>query len=447
MKILLCGTHPQQCNAYARLTHALADGLSLTEGVEVVVFGFQNNPDVSSKRRALDPSVTVIDAQALDRGGQGFGLSHLPFVVSKHRPDCIVVINDAYVIAKALDVLSLHAVTTPLIAYLQLVYECLRPSVVSSLNRCAAVVASSDRWTRHLAEQGVTTPTYTVGRGVDPVAVYPVPQDIARRFLRMSEDEFVVLNLNRNTLRKRWDVCMAAWARVVVHYTKMGGRYPRLLVGADISGAWDLLYVYSQELIRNGVEPEVGLKHIMRLGAGHTLSDFQVNALYNASDVGVSIGDGHGFGMCAVEHGAVGRPVVASAVGGHVANLREDAVILVPARVVTYVDGGRIDGGGRAEIVAANDVADALIGLMSDPGRCERLGATAQRSAPRWSTVVADMLRVIQLTVSARPVPSLPEEPNDPPFTRVQQQELDRLAHGLQVSLQKLCARSAKEVS
>jgi hypothetical protein len=31
---------------------------------------------MSSKRRPLDPSIVVIDAQALIEGGQGFALSH-----------------------------------------------------------------------------------------------------------------------------------------------------------------------------------------------------------------------------------------------------------------------------------------------------------------------------------------------------------------------------------
>lgn len=415
------------------------------EGVEVIVFGFQNNAEVTSKRRPLDPSVRVIDAQALDRGGQGFGLNHLPYLAAKHLPDCIVVINDVYVISKALDMLALHAISTPVVAYLHLVYDCLRPSVAASLNRCAAVVACSERWTAHLEEQGVTVPTYTVGRGVDSASLYPVPQDIARRFLRMSEDEYVVLNLNRNTVRKRWDVCMAAWARVVTHYLKVGGRYPRLLVGADLSGAWDLLYVYSQELSRNGVDQEAGMKHIMRLGTGHMMSDFQINALYNASDVGVSVGDGHGFGMCAVEHGAVGRPVVVSAVGGHLDNVRPDTAIMLPPKTVTYVDGGRIDGGGRAEIVDVADVADALITLMNDKARCERLGAAAQRHAPDWSAAVSDLARVLRLVTAEASVPrnDAPAD-QDAPLTRVQRKELDRLARGLLPSLQKLCAHAPR---
>jgi hypothetical protein len=87
---------------------------------------------------------------------------------------------------------------------------------------------------------------------------------------------------------------MAAWAKVVAHHTKTGGRFPTSW-SAPTFRSVDLLYVYSQELVRNGVDPDVGLKHIMRLRGQASLSD-QVNALYNASDVGLSIGDGYGSG-------------------------------------------------------------------------------------------------------------------------------------------------------
>jgi hypothetical protein len=50
--------------------------------------------------------------------------------------------------------------------------------------------------------------------------------------------------------------------------------------------------------------------------------------------------------MNAVEQAAAGRPVVASAVGGHIDNLRADAAVLVPAKVSAFVDGSRIDGAG-----------------------------------------------------------------------------------------------------
>jgi hypothetical protein len=62
MKVLIAVlTHTSA--TYARLTHALAEGLRALDGFEVVVFGFQNIGDMSSKRRPLDPSIVVIDAQ------------------------------------------------------------------------------------------------------------------------------------------------------------------------------------------------------------------------------------------------------------------------------------------------------------------------------------------------------------------------------------------------
>jgi hypothetical protein len=85
---------------------------------------------------------------------------------------------------------------------------------------------------------------------------------------------------------------MAAWAKVVAHHTKIGGTVPR--GRRRHLRSVDLLYVYCRSSSER-VDPDVGLKHIMRLG-GDIAVRFQVNALYNASDVGLSIGDGYGSG-------------------------------------------------------------------------------------------------------------------------------------------------------
>jgi hypothetical protein len=121
---------------------------------------------MSSKRRPLDPSIVVIDAQVLIEEVRASPVP--PPVRRRHRPDCVVVINDAYVIAKAL--MSGPAQYHHPVAYLQVVYECLLPVHREQPESMLGGRRVSDRWSAHLTQQGGTVPVFTVG-GVDPAAI------------------------------------------------------------------------------------------------------------------------------------------------------------------------------------------------------------------------------------------------------------------------------------
>jgi glycosyltransferase involved in cell wall biosynthesis len=443
MRVLFCGSHPDNCNGYSKVTHAMVQGLALDHGVEVVLFGFSHFKDVDDKgghRRSLTgiPNITVLDAFELEgRKGQGYGFSHLRLAVHEHRPDVVLVYNDINVVARVVDALQ-GGCGVPVMAYIDLVYKGIRPACIAALNRCVSVVGYSPRWAAHLVEQGVTVPVYYAGHGVDRDIIYPIPRHLARTFYGLDDQDFIALNMNSNIVRKRWDVCLGAWARVVADYHTNGGPFPKLVVNANLTGAWDLLHVFALELKEAGVDVPTGMKHIVPVASGHTLSDFQVNALYNAADVGISVGDGEGYGLCAVEHCAVGRPVIASAVGGHLDNLRPDAAILIPPACRYHVDGSRIDGGGVAEIVSVTDVADALLRLKHDvEGVRRRARLAAESPTPGWKVAVSDMHHALFTTVQTLCTKDpTPPEATPPDAHRVK--ELESIAHALREVIAKI---------
>jgi glycosyltransferase involved in cell wall biosynthesis len=385
------------------------------------------------------PGVTVLDAFKMDSGkGQGFGFSHLRGVVAEHRPDIVLVHNDINIVARVVDALQGGSTGVPVMAYIDLVYRGIRPACVSVLNRCVSVVGYSPRWAAHLVDQGVTVPVYHAGHGVDRDIIYPIPKKLARAIFSLNEDDFIVLNMNTNITRKRWDVCMGAWALVVADFMSNGGPFPKLVINANLTGAWDLLHVYAMELKDAGVDVQAGMKHIVPVASGHTLSDFHVNALYNAADVGLSVGDGEGYGLCAVEHVSVGRPVVASAVGGHLDNLKSDSVTLIPPSCRYHVDGSRVDGGGVGEIVAVPAVASALLRLRHDiKGTVRKARLATETPVPGWKVAVSDMHHALSATVGAwaEAVPELPEVP--PPASK-SVIELENIAHALREVIAKI---------
>lgn len=86
--------------------------------------------------------------------------------------------------------------------------------------------------------------------------------------------------------------------------------------------------------------------------------------------------DAEGFGVIFLEAQAVGRPVIAGRSGG-------SPEALLPGETGVLVDGDDVD-----------DVADAIIGLLSDPARATRMGLAGRRFVEEqhdWDRIVTDL--------------------------------------------------------
>jgi glycosyltransferase involved in cell wall biosynthesis len=72
----------------------------------------------------------------------------------------------------------------------------------------------------------------------------------------------------------------------------------------DIQGIW-----------RNEVFPEYYNRLICIDSSSGTMTDSIINELYNIADIGINTSDGEGFGLCQLEHLALGKPQVVTDVG------------------------------------------------------------------------------------------------------------------------------------
>jgi hypothetical protein len=233
---------------------------------------------------------------------------------------------------------------------------------------------------------------------VDKDLVYSIPKELARRVYNIPKDHFVVLNINKNNIRKRWDVCMMAWARVVSDYhIHKTGKFPLLIIAAGMTGAWDLAFIYNVALEKHDIPFHIGLSHLIHIDTDRKLSDYSVNVLYNASDVGLSIGEAEAVGLCAKEHSSVGRVVVVSDVKGHSDNIRPDAARFINSDYEYVLDAHRQDSGSVAKLVSAKSVACELIELRNDHDSIHRMNATAlYHSQSGWSGPCGDIQAILE---------------------------------------------------
>lgn len=402
LRVMLFGTSVSQTNGYSVVTYNLVKQLARDPGLTVQLFGFQRNP---ANVRKCPPNVYEYDATANEVPyHQGFGYGRVADAIRRFGPDVCVVYNDAVVVRNVVSAMP-YGRSFKLVVYADQVYLNQPHGYVEFLNReTDAVIAFTRTWEDNVKRLGVTVPTSYLPHGFDPDAHFPVPADVARRYfgLPSAADAVTVLNLNRNTPRKRWDLTLMAFVELLRRLaTRPIDRAVILLVGTSNDGAYDIVHVYQAELHRRGLAIDEGMKCVRFVNDRQALSDRAVNYLYSASDVGINTCEGEGFGLNTLQHAAVGRPQVAPRTNAFVEYLDDDVATLVDPAHEYYACGMTGDGPGGCLAQSCSPVAfaDALETYVRDPEIRARHGAAARaRILERfaWPDIGRKLARILR---------------------------------------------------
>ena len=283
-RILLIGTHPNQNTGYASVMHNMIKRLSQKN--TVIVFGFQASSNPTPE----------YNSNVIVQSFQDFGLQNINALVKLSNPDTIITYNDPCVVCNFLVTMRQIEHSAKTIAYLDLVYPFVKKSHIDTLNEnCDIVCTFLETWKSELESNGVTKPIHVVSHGLDSDIVC-IDKESARKQLNIVHDGPLLLNMNKNVPRKRYDVFFKGLSR---YYTDNPDSCLRVVVGTFRNGAWDL-----EEMIER-LYPNLNDK-IEFLKEPHNMSKKTVNLLYNACEYGINTCDGEGFGLCNYEHAAVG---------------------------------------------------------------------------------------------------------------------------------------------
>lgn len=411
VRVAIFGTHPKQFNGYSKVVYELCKAMCASKpDVEMHVFGFQNFHNHPGHRNDVPRDVHVYDAHAEETPkAAGFGVPLARGYVTRVRPDVVVIFNDLMVLTSVLNEVkdAPNRKDFKIIAYVDQVYLCQRKDFLAFVNQHAdAVIAFTPEWKDCIVKQGIRLPTYYLPHGFNPRTYFPIPKELARRHFGISPKDFLVLNLNRNQPRKRWDTCMQAFAEVV---RRLPDAPVKLAIGTDLKGAWDLKELYERELVKRGVPVELGMSRLVIPGHPQMLTDEETNILYNIADIGINTCDGEGFGLCNFEQAAMGIPQVIPRLGGFVHIFDTSYATLVEPKLSLYVDATRDGVGGEAQLSCADDFADAIVRyyedrkLMAEHGR---RGREVLRERFSWDKIADRFHAILRSVYPSWPQPS-----------------------------------------
>ena len=380
-KVLFFGTHHTCYNGYCLITYNLAKELSSRGDISMILYAFQNNyiNPAHNKERELPPNVYIYDALANENPKTlGFGFDQVNDVVTRIDPDVCVIYNDMVVVSNIMSrLLSIPNRKFKIIVYIDQVYLYQKAEYVKLLNEHSDyVLCFTPYWETVAKEIGITKPMGYLRHGFDHYVNYPVPKHLARQHFGLKADDFIIMNLNRNQPRKRWDVCLTAFAEVVSRHLDEN---VKLLIATALNGAWNLLEVYERELKKRGVTLEEGMKHIIVIDNPQQLTDEDVNILYNVANIGINTCDGEGFGLCNFQQAAIGIPQIVPGIGGFLDFFTNERASLVKPKFGLYIDSGRDGVGGESQICDWADFADAIDELYSNKDEAEKKALAARK--------------------------------------------------------------------
>jgi glycosyltransferase involved in cell wall biosynthesis len=407
IRFMLVSTHTEQLTGYSKVSYNLLKQLStLHPLVKVFHFGFQRAP--VNTQKPLRPLTNVIQYDAAANESprqQGFGFNVFKDYVDTVNPDVIMIYNDPIVVNQFLNAIKDVEKTFKLWVYLDQVYEGADMGLLRNIeNRVDRIICFTDSWKKHLKSR-LTTSNVTMDvleHGVDMITFKRLgdPERVnARKALNIPLDAKVFLNMNRNSSRKRLDLTIMGFVRLI---KERPDDVLYLLfvtsVRPDAGGYYNPLQIYMEELQRLGLD---SVKYGTRLICVDTtpphvfFGDDAINQLYNAADVGVNTANGEGFGLCQLEHLATGAPQVVLDIGGYRSFLNEEVAVLLPPIIYSYLQQGA--GVGLTESSTTPEAVAAglhkALDLAGLPATVEKCITVAQ--ARPWSRVCDEFLESV----------------------------------------------------
>jgi glycosyltransferase involved in cell wall biosynthesis len=345
-------------------------------------------PQVPEGFRPYPSNVEVYDAAGNEKPPQqGFGYQQLPEFIRRKEPNVVMIYNDLSVVSRFLEEIRKSGIPRnfKIWVYCDQVYNTQLQPYLDVLNRDSDLVFTfSTFWKKCLKEQGITRPLDVITHGFDKDKFFPIPRELARKQMNLPNDRFVILNLNRNQPRKRYDILIMAFVELICKYPTKP-IYLFCVCDKGEKGGWDLFGLYKRELVLRKVPVEQFADRLMVSSVDMAFRDEDINMFYNAANIGINTADGEGWGLCNFEQMGVGVPQVVPDVGGFKEFCNTNNSMLVKPKVRYHLPMVYCPVGGEAHACDPHDICLAIEEYIMNSSKVEEHGKMARETVLKYS--------------------------------------------------------------
>ena len=400
LKFLLVSTHCHQYTGYSKVSWGILRQLSEIPWLSVTHFGFQKFPNqkFADDYRKYPSNIDVIDAVAGEVPfEQGFGFKQLPDVIRKVKPDVVMIYNDMSIVGKFMIEIDKSGIPRNFKTwvYCDQVYTTQLQGYLDMLNmKAERIFTFTPYWKQCLKDQGVNRPIDVLLHGFESDLYKPMPRSEIRKSVKIPDNAFLYLNVNRNQPRKRYDLLIMAFVELVVKYPTKPV-YLMCICDKGEKGGWWLFEIYQRELKMRGVNVEHFGGRLMISSQDMVFKDEDINLFYNMADVGVNSAEGEGWGLCNFEQMGVGIPQVVPNLGGFKEFCNNGNSVLVEANTRYYLPMVYSPVGGEAHSVDAHDLCMGMEEYLLDSDKLRAHGEAARKTVLTytWERAVEPLVR------------------------------------------------------
>jgi len=375
MRFLFVSTHVDQTTGYSKVAYNMLRQLgSLSPKVKTFHFGFQRHPNRPGHRKVPEGVIAYDAAANEDPKEEGFGFNKIKEYVETVSPDVVMIYNDPLIICKFFEALKLDKDSKPpykIWLYVDQVYHGINQGLIDGMNLHAdRIYCFTDSWATAYAQYPVkdrSVVPQVLEHAVDPTMFTNMPRGervSLRTNFKVPSDAVVYLNMNRNSQRKRLDLTIMGFVRILKRGTVPNAH---LLIVTNVnpqSGSYyDVQRIFTDSLAKDGLVAEEFTKRLLIVDTAppNVLNDESINQIYNMSDIGVNTSDGEGYGLCQLEHLYTGAPQVVTDVGSYPSFLNNSVAEIIETDPDSrYYFPGGMPLGLYAPTFKVESVADAL---------------------------------------------------------------------------------------
>jgi glycosyltransferase involved in cell wall biosynthesis len=391
-RVLICGSHPTLYNGYSKVLFELVCELAKHADLHISVFGFQNmykedeKTQEHKKTRVLPENVYVYDVVKYENLNlektkhQGFGEMLFKDVVLLNTPDILIIYNDMTIITNLYEQIKDINHKMKIVPYIDLVYENHKSAFLKHIcDKSDAGIFFSKKWEDSAAPL-FPKPKYILEHGFNADNYWPIDKQVARQYIGLPNDMFIITNLNRNQPRKSWDICVIAYIDFLCRYKHLTERIIMYVATAP-KGGWNLDEIIKYECHKRKLSFERIRQKFHFSNNPQMLSDYEINILYNIGDIGVNTCNGEGFGLCNFEQAALGTPQIVPSIGTFPEFFNKDNSILIEPTEHYYMEANTL--GGQSSICNPAHFADAFEKYYMNRDLVTEHGKSARKSILR----------------------------------------------------------------
>ena len=409
--ILFISSFPDIPIGYSKVSNQIMNYFAELQNTEVYNFGFSNIPGVTKLKRYINPKIKFIDVYKEEKILYGndsdlYGVNIFIDTINRIKPNILFFYNDVIVISRLLNKINDNANNAyndyKIYTYVDLVYEYERPTFVNYIIKMSdKIFVFSEYWKEQIEKyinstilqlknenlelvnnlELINSKLLTINNNSEiihkltkkmnniEIIYHGVDDDIydimdtneCKNFFKFKENDFIILNANRNTYRKALDITIAGFL-LFLKKCKFQNKFKLYLkCEKDNRTGYNILSTiesYCLKLDLMDKYKDIIINNIFILD--NSVEDSVINMLYNACDVGINTCIGEGFGLCNLEHGILGKPQLVTNIGGLSDIFKDMPCSLLNPKTTIQVSNICDEHNGIGHICSYEEVGDKL---------------------------------------------------------------------------------------